>query len=127
MPITHFIPARYVAMISKQKAFNKSLVDENMQITSLDEGYVKLTDKDDWKILTQGGLTAHDRKYKVSSLAAIRCPMFITCQMDMDFGPEHNGAMAVRLRKFFLLDITACSGSTRILANQCNGLYCLGM
>ena len=71
MPITHFIPARYVAMISKQKAFNKSLVDENTQITSLDEGYVKLTDQDEnidtWKILTQGGLTAHDCKYKTSS------------------------------------------------------------
>ena len=126
-PITRFIPARYIAMTSKQKAFNKSLVDENTPIIFLDQAYAKLMDPDDWKILTQGGLTAHDRKYKVSSLAAIRCPMFITCQMDMDFGPEHNGAMAVRLRKFFLLDITACSGSTRILANPCNELYCLGM
>ena len=64
-------------------------------------------DPDDWKILTQGGLTAHDRKYKASSLAAIRCPMFITCQTDMDFGPEHNGAMAVRLRKFFFKRLTS--------------------
>ena len=106
-PITRLIPARYIAMISKQKAFNKSLVDENTQIIFLDEAYAKLMDPDDWKILTQGGLTAHDRKYKTSSLAVIRCPMFITCQTDMDFGPEHNGAMAVRLRKFFFKRLTS--------------------
>ena len=100
-PITSFIPARYIAMISKQKAFNKSLVDENTQIIFLDKAHAKLMDPDDWKILMQRGLTAHDRKYKTSSLAVIRCPMFITCQTDMDFGREHNGTMAVRLRKFF--------------------------
>ena len=100
-PITRFIPARYIAMISKQKAFNKSLVDENTQIVFLDEAYTRLMEPDDWKLLTQGGLTAHDRKYKTSSLAVIRCPMFITCQTDMDFGREHNDAMAVRLKKFF--------------------------
>ena len=61
-PITSFIPARYIAMISKQKAFNKSLVDENTQIIFLDEAHAKLMDPDDWKILTQGELTAHDRK-----------------------------------------------------------------
>ena len=94
-------------MISKQKAFNKSLVDENTQIIFLDEAHTKLMDPDDWKILTQGGLTAHDRKYKTSSLAVIRCPMFITCQKDMDFDVEHNTAMDVRLRKFFFKSLTS--------------------
>ena len=106
-PITRLIPARYIAMISKQRAFNKSLVDENTQIIFLDEAHTKLMDPDDWKILTQGGLTAHDRKYKTSSLAVIRCPMFITCQKDMDFGVEHNTAMDVRLRKFFFKSLTS--------------------
>ena len=106
-PITRLIPARCIAMISKQKAFNKSLVDENTQIIFLDEAHTKLMDPDDWKILTQGGLTAHDRKYKTSSLAMIRCPMFITCQKDMDFGVEHNNAMDVRLRKFFFKSLTS--------------------
>ena len=49
-------------MISKQKAFNQSLVDENTQIIFLDRAHAKLTDPDDWKMLTQGGLTAQDRK-----------------------------------------------------------------
>ena len=32
--------------------------------------------------------------------------MFITCQTDMDFGQEHNGTMAVHLRKFFFKPLT---------------------
>ena len=64
-------------------------------------------DPDDWKILTQGGLTAHDRKYKTSSLAVIRCPMFITCQTDMDFSGEHNTAMDARLRTFFFRSLNS--------------------
>ena len=106
-PITRFIPARYIAMISKQKTFNKSLVDENTQIIFLDEAYAKLMDPDDWKILTQGGLTAHDRKYKTSSLAVIRCPMFLTCQTDMDFGRDNTDAMAVRLKTFSFKRLTS--------------------
>ena len=117
-------------MITKQKAFNKSLVDEDTQIIFMDEAYAKLLDPDDWKVrslsltssvvlasgynvslyvfsfcflkvLTQGGLTAHDRKYKSSTPMTVRCPMFITCQKEMDFGEDHNSAMNVRLRKFY--------------------------
>ena len=87
-------------MITKQKAFNKSLVDENTQVIFLDEAHSKMMDPDDWKMLTQFGITAHDRKYKTSSLSVIRCPMFVRCQNDMDFGAEHNVAMNVRLKKF---------------------------
>jgi len=112
-------------MISKQKAFNKSLVDENTQIIFLDEAHAKLMDADDCKILTHGGLTAHDRKYKTSSLAVIRCPMFIRCQTDMDFGWEHNGAMAVRLRKFFFKCLTSLcvAGVQEFL--QTNAMDCI--
>ena len=92
---------RYIAMITKQKAFNKSLVDRRTQVIFMDEAHVKLLDPDDWKVLTQGGLTAHDRKYRSSSQQEIRCPMFITCQTEMDFGEEHNAAMDARLRKFY--------------------------
>ncbi|KAJ7337887.1 hypothetical protein OS493_008045 [Desmophyllum pertusum] len=66
-PITCIIPERYIAMITKQKAFNKSLVDQDTQIIFLDESHAKLLDPDDWKVLTQGGLTAHDGKYKSST------------------------------------------------------------
>ena len=55
-PISRLIPARYIAMITTRKVFNKSLVDENTQIIFLDEAHANLMDPDDWKILTQGGL-----------------------------------------------------------------------
>lgn len=51
--------------------------------------------------LDPGGLTAHDWKYKNPRPQEIRCPMFITCQTEMDFGEEHNPAMDARLRKFY--------------------------
>ena len=98
---------RYIAMITKQKAFNKSLVDRRTQVIFMDEAHVKLLDPDDWKVLTQGGLTAHDRKYRSSSQQEIRCPMFITCQTEMDFGEEHNAAMDARLRKFYFKNLNS--------------------
>lgn len=93
---------RYIAMITKQKAFNKSHVDQKTQVIFMDEAHVKLLDPDDWKVLTQGGLTAHDRKFRSSNQQQIRCPMFITCQTEMDFGQQHNAAFDARLCKFYL-------------------------
>ena len=57
-------------------------------------------------------MSAYDRKYKSATAMVIRCPMFITCQTDMDFGDEHNEAMAVRLRKFHFkrLNTTTVAG-----------------
>ena len=43
---------------------------------------------------------APDRKFKSSRAMNLRCPMFITCQSDLDFGDAHSAAMEVRLRKF---------------------------
>ena len=43
---------------------------------------------------------APDRKFKSSRAMNIRCPMFLTCQSDMDFEDAHNAAVEVRLRKF---------------------------
>ena len=93
---------KYIAMITKQKAFNKSLVDQKTQVIFMDEAHVKLLDPDDWKVLTQEKLNAHVWKYRSSSQQEIRCPMFIICQTEMDFGEEHNAAMDAHLRKFYL-------------------------
>lgn len=37
-------------MITKQKAFNKSLIDQQTQIIFLDEAYAGLLEPDDWKV-----------------------------------------------------------------------------
>ena len=43
---------------------------------------------------------APDRKFKSSRAMNLRCPMFITCQSDVDFGDAHNAAMEVRYTNF---------------------------
>jgi len=44
------VDLRYIAMITKQKAFNKSLIDQETHVISLDEAYAALLDPDDWKV-----------------------------------------------------------------------------
>ena len=105
--IVALIVFRYIAMITKQKSFNKSLVDRNSQVIFLDEAHAGLLDADDWKILSQGGLTAHDRKYQKTTPTVIRCSMFLTCQKELDFSEDNNAAMDVRLRKFYFRSLTA--------------------
>ena len=41
---------RYIAMITKQKAFNKSLIDQETQVIFLDEAYAVLLELDNWKV-----------------------------------------------------------------------------
>ena len=41
---------RYIAMITKQNAFNKSLIDQETQVVFLDEAYAGLLEPDDWKV-----------------------------------------------------------------------------
>ena len=103
----HVSVDRYIAMITEQKAFNKSLVDQRTQILFMVVAHVNLLDPDDWKVLTQGALVAHDRKYRSSNQQEIRCPLFITCQTEMDFGEEHKAAMDARLRKFFFKSLNS--------------------
>ena len=50
---------------------------------------------------------AHNRQYKTSSMAVIRCPMVTTCQTDMDFGAEHNTAMDASLKRFYFRSPTS--------------------
>ena len=45
-------------MISKQRAFNKSMIDPDTQVIFLDEAYSKILDPDDWKVITPTGLSA---------------------------------------------------------------------
>jgi len=44
------VDLRYIAMITKQKAFNKSLIEQETQVIFLDEAYAGLLEPDDWKV-----------------------------------------------------------------------------
>ncbi len=127
-PIRKIIPPKRIALITKQAAFNKSLIDEKTEIIFLDEAEPSILKLDDWKILTQGGIIAPDRKFKTARPFDLKCPIFITCQQEMDFGREHNPAMDERLCKFRFKTLPVTSSKPlidvqQILAN--NAMHCI--
>lgn len=41
-----------VAKVTKQKDFNKAMIDESTELINLDKATVEIMDIDDWKIIT---------------------------------------------------------------------------
>ena len=99
-PILGLIHHRNVATVTKQRAFNKSMITPYTEVIFIDEATEKTLDMDDWKILTQGGYAAHDVKYRNARAFINRCPMLITSQRKLDFGPADQPAMERRLRTY---------------------------
>ena len=100
-PVFQIVPLNRIARVTKQKSFNKSMIDTSTEVIFLDEAYNNLLDIDDWKIICQGGFTSHDVKWKKAQGFHCRASMYITCQQEMDFGEAHNDAMNRRLHKYF--------------------------
>ncbi|KAK3734488.1 hypothetical protein QZH41_008196, partial [Actinostola sp. cb2023] len=96
-PILGVIPPSKIARVTKQKSFNKAMIDEQTEVIFVDEASVDIMDIDDWKILTQGGWTAHDRKFSTARGFVNRCPMLLTCQKELKFPKEDQPAMDARL------------------------------
>ena len=65
-PILGVIHHSNVATITKQKVFNKSIISKETEVIFVDEASPTMLDVDDWKILSQGGFTACDVKYKTA-------------------------------------------------------------
>ena len=70
------------------------------EVIFLDEATESTLDIDDWKTLTQGGYSAHDVKYQRAKSFINRCPMLITSQRRLNFGPSDQPAMDRRLRTY---------------------------
>ena len=100
MPILGLIHHGNVATVTKQKAFNKSMITPFTEVIFIDEATEHTLDIDDWKILTQGGYAAHDVKYQSARAFINRCPMLITSQRKLEFGPVDQPAMERRLRTY---------------------------
>ncbi|XP_048589692.1 uncharacterized protein LOC116617698 [Nematostella vectensis] len=99
-PVFQVIPLERIARVTKQKGFSKSMINAETEVIFLDEASESILDIDDWKILCQGGYTAHDAKWKGAAGFKMTASMFITCQQEMNFGPLHNAAMDKRLNKY---------------------------
>lgn len=70
------------------------------EVIFLDEATESTLDIDDWKTLMQGGYSAHDVKYQRAKSFINLCPMLITSQRRLNFGPSDQPAMDRRLRTY---------------------------
>ena len=87
-PIQGLVHHGNIATVTKQRAFNKAMINSSTEVIFIDEATEKTLDIDDWKVLTQGGYTAHDVKYQTARAFINKCPMLITAQHKLDFGPD---------------------------------------
>ena len=99
-PILGLVHHGNVATVTKQRAFNKSMISKFTEVIFIDEATESTLDIDDWKTLTQGGYSAHDVKYQAAKSFINRCPMIITSQRKLDFGPSDQPAMDRRLSTY---------------------------
>ena len=99
-PIQGLVHHGNIATVTKQRAFNKAMINPSTEVIFIDEATEKTLDIDDWKVLTQGGYTAHDVKYQTARAFINKCPMSITAQHKLDFGPADQPAMERRLRTY---------------------------
>ena len=96
-PILSIVHHRSVATVTKQRAFNKSMITLFTEVIFLDEATKSTPDIDDWKTLTQGGYSAHDVKYQRAKSFINQCSMLITSQRRLNFGLSNQPAIDRRL------------------------------
>lgn len=82
-----------ITTVTKQCTFNKPMITPYTEMIFIDEADENVLNISDWKILTQGGYTAHDIKYQTAKAFMNRCLMLVTAQRKLDFGPTHQPAM----------------------------------
>lgn len=99
-PIQGLIHHGNIATVTKQRAFNKAMITPFTEVIFIDEVDESALDIADWKILTQGGYTAHDVKYQTAKAFMNKCPMLVTAQHELNFGATHQPAMDRRLRTY---------------------------
>ena len=112
-----------VATVTKQRAFNKSMISEFTEVIFIDEATESILDIDDWKTLTQGGYSAHDVKYQATKSFINRCAMIIISQQKLDFGPSDQPAMDRRLSKY---EFRSLPNPQKSAASWPHGLCTLG-
>ena len=100
-PILKIVPPTKIARVTKQRAFNRAMITNDTEVIFIDEAHMKLMDGNGWKILTQGGWTAHDVKFSTARGFVNKCPMFVGCQEELQFDDHDVEGMNTRLNKYF--------------------------
>ena len=99
-PIPGLVHHGNIATITKQRVFNKVMINHFTEVIFMDEANPFTLDIDDWKILKQGSHTACDIKYQMAKSFINRCPVLFTEQKKLEFGPEDQAAMDHRLKNY---------------------------
>ena len=105
-PILSIVYHGNVATVTKQRAFNKSMITPFTEVIFLDEATKSTPDIDNWKTLTQGGYSAHDVKYQRAKSFINRCPMLLTSQRRLNFGLSDQPAIDRRLNTYQFKSLT---------------------
>lgn len=92
-PIQGLVHHGNIATVTKQRTFNKAMITPFTEVVFIDEVDGSALDIADWKILTQGGYTAHDVKYQTAKAFMNKCPMLVTAQHKLEFGVTHQPAI----------------------------------
>ena len=89
-PLLGLIHHSNVATVTKQRAFNKAMINKATKVIFIDEASISTMEIDNWKILTQGGYTAAGVKYQTAKSFINRCPILLTAQQKLQFKPEEE-------------------------------------
>jgi len=78
------------------------MINRTTEVIFVDEASPSTLEIDDWKILTQGGYTACDVKYKTVKSFINKCSMILIAKQKLQFKPEDQPAVDRRLRNYTL-------------------------
>ena len=102
------------------------MINKETEVIFVDEESPTMLDVDDWEILTQGGFTACDVKYKMARSFFNQCPMFMTAQQKLQFKPDDQQAMDQRLRYYYFKSLPSTKKGCTVAAQPPHGVHCLG-
>ena len=69
------------------------MISKFTKVIFINEATESTLDINDWKILMQGGYSVHNNKYQAAKSFINRCPMIITSQQKLIFGPTDQPTM----------------------------------
>ena len=77
-PIQGLIHHGNIATVTKQRAFNKAMITSYTEVIFIVEASESTLDIGDWKVLTQGGYSAHYVKYQTAKAFRNKCAIITT-------------------------------------------------
>ena len=82
-PVLGLIHHSNIATVTKQRAFNKALINKTTEVIFIDEASISTMEIDDWKIFVQGGLYRSRCKVPESQIIHQPVPNVINCPTEI--------------------------------------------